>query len=238
VPGYTRRQLKEDKFAETAQGAAHWAGAHRQTVVWTVGLVLVAVLATVGVIGWRSRQLEKGNTELAAAMRTFNAQIVPAGNSALTEGAGQTFPTIADRAKAAEKQFNAVADKYSSVAPGRIARYMRGIALMQTGNQPGAEQELKTAANLSDKDIAGLAKMALASIYQASNRTSDAIAIYKELAEHPTATVPKDQAQLAMAEIYETTDPQQAMLIYQQLQKEDPRSPAGQVAQQKLSKAK
>jgi hypothetical protein len=58
------------------------------------------------------------------------------------------------------------------------------------------------------------------------------------LAEHPTATVPKDQAQLAMAEIYETTDPQQAMLIYQQLQKEDPRSPAGQVAQQKLSKAK
>ena len=41
VPGYTRRQLKEDKFAETAQGAALWATGHRQTVIWTVGLALI-----------------------------------------------------------------------------------------------------------------------------------------------------------------------------------------------------
>lgn len=238
MSGYTRRQLKEDKFAETAQGAAHWATAHRQTVVWTIGLVLVAILAAVGVMGWRSRQLDKGNTELAAAFRTMNAQIVPAGNPAPTEDPGQTFPTITDRAKAAEKQFSAVADKYSGVAPGRIARYMRGVTLMQAGDKAAAEQELKTAANLSDKDMAALAKMALASMYQASNRTPDAIAVYKELADHPTNTVSKGEAQLAMAAIYETTDPQQAVLIYQQLQKEDPRSPAGQLAQQKLSKPK
>jgi tetratricopeptide (TPR) repeat protein len=238
VSGYTRRQLKEDKFAETAQGAAHWATAHRQTVVWAIGLVLVAILATVGVMGWHSRQLDKGNIELAAAFRTLNAQIVPAGNPAPTEDPGQTFPTSTDRAKAAEKQFGAIANSYSSVAPGRIARYMRGIALAQAGDKAGAEQELKTAANQSDKDVAALAKMALASMYQALNRTPEAIAIYKELADHPTSTVSKAEAQLAMAAIYETTDPQQAVLIYQQLQKEDPRSPAGQLAQQKLSKAK
>jgi tetratricopeptide (TPR) repeat protein len=238
VPGYTRRQLKEDKFAETAQGAALWATGHRQTVILTVGLVLVAIMATAGVIAWRSRQSDQGNTELAAAMRTFNAQLMPAGIPAPAEDAGPTFASIADRAKAAEKQFNAVADKYSSVPPGRIARYLRGIALLQAGDKAGAEQELKTAANYSDKDVAALAKMALASIYRASNRTPEAIAIYKELAEHTTATVSKSQAQLALAEVYETTDPQQAALIYQQLQKEEPQSPAGQVAAQKLSKSK
>ena len=236
MPGYTRRQLKEDKFAETAQGAALWATGHRQTVVWTVGLVLVAILATVGVITWRSRQSDRGNTELGAALRTLNAQVTPAGTPA--EDTGPTFSSIADRAKAAEKQLNAVADKYSTVAPGRIARYLRGIALLQAGDKAGAEQELKTAANFSDKDVAALAKMVLASIYRASNRTPEAIAIYKDLVEHPTSTVSKPQAQLALAEVYETTDPQQAALIYQQLQKENPQSPAGQVAAQKLAKAK
>jgi predicted negative regulator of RcsB-dependent stress response len=236
VPGYTRRQLKEDKFAETAQGAAQWATGHRPTVVWTAGLALVAILATAGVIAWRSRQSDQGNTQLAVAMRTFNAQLTPAGTPA--EDAGPSFTSSTDRAKAAEKQFNTVADKYSSVAPGRIARYLRGIALMQAGDKAGAEQELKTAANFSDKDVAALAKMSLASIYRASNRTPEAIAIYKDLADHPTATVSKPQAQLALAEVYETTDPQQAALLYQQLQKDNPQSPAGQAAAQRLAKSK
>jgi tetratricopeptide (TPR) repeat protein len=189
------------------------------------------------VIAWRSRQTEQANTELSAAMRTLDAQIIPADSSANPE-AGQTFTSIADRAKAAQKQFKAVADKYSTVSPGRLARYMSGIALIQAGDKAGAEKELKEAANFSDKDVAALAKMALASLYRGTNRPAEAIAIYKDLSEHPTVTVPKAQAQLELAEMYETTDPQQATLIYQQLQKEDPRSPASQMAAQKLSKSK
>jgi hypothetical protein len=80
--------------------------------------------------------------------------------------------------------------------------------------------------------------MGLASIYRESNRAADAIALYKQLVEHPTATVPKSAAQLELASMYETTDPQQATLIYQQLQKDDPQSPAAQLAGQKLSKVK
>ena len=71
MPGYTRRQLKEDKFAQTAQGAALWATDHRQTVIWTVGIALLAVLLTAGVITWRNRQSDEANTQLAAGMRTL-----------------------------------------------------------------------------------------------------------------------------------------------------------------------
>ena len=109
---------------------------------------------------------------------------------------------------------------------------------MEAGDKTAAEQELKTASNFSDKDVAALARMALASIYRGTNRASDAIAIYKDISEHPTVTVPKSQAQLELAEMYESTDPQQATLIYQQLQKDDPRSPAAQLAGQKLAKSK
>ncbi|HEY3767248.1 MAG TPA: tetratricopeptide repeat protein [Candidatus Angelobacter sp.] len=237
MPGYTRRELKQDKFAESAQGAALWATGHRQTVILIAGLVLVVIIAGAGFYTWYSRQTEQGNTELATAMRTFDEPLTPADAPAI---AGDTpkYTTTVDRAKAAQKQFSAVADKYSFVAPGKIALYMSGMALEQTGDKAAAEQELKKAANLGDKDVAALAKMALGALYRESNRVPDAIAVFKEVSDHPTATVSKSAAQLELASIYETTDPAQATQIYQSLQKDDPQSPAAQVASQKLSKSK
>ena len=235
MPGYTRRQLKEDKFAETAQGAALWATGHRRTVIWALGLIVVAVLAATGIITWRSRQIEEANADLTTAMRTFDAPLRPAGTPA---GDTPSFTSITERGKAAEKEFKAIADKYPWVPPGKIARYLHGIALTQAGDAAAAEQELKTAANFRDKDIANLAKMALASIDRGSNRQADAVKIYKEVAEHPSATVSKNTAQLELAEMYEKTDPQQATTIYQQVQKENPQSPAAQLAAQKLSHPK
>jgi tetratricopeptide (TPR) repeat protein len=238
VPGYTRRELKQDKFAESAQGAALWATGHRQTVILAAGLLLVVILAGAGFYTWYSRQTEQGNTELATAMRTFDEPLTPADAPAIAGDPTPKYTTTVDRAKAAQKQFSAVADKYSSVAPGKIALYMSGMALEQTGDKAAAEQELKKAANLGDKDVAALAKMALGALYRESNRVPDAIAVFKEVSDHPTATVSKSAAQLELASIYETTDPAQAAQIYQALQKDDPQSPAAQVASQKLSKAK
>jgi predicted negative regulator of RcsB-dependent stress response len=235
VPGYTRRQLKEDKFAETAQGAAQWASGHRRLLVWTIGLVVIVVLATTGFVTWRNRKVEQGNDELAAALRVLNAPLTGQGTPA---GDTPTFNSAAERGKAAEKKFKEVEDKYSLVAAGKIAHYLRGAALLEAGDKAAAEQEIKTAADSGDKDLAALAKMSLASIYRNSNRQADAVKIYKDLADHPTASVSKSTAQLALAEMYETTDPQQATAIYQQVQKDEPNSMAARVAAQKLAGAK
>jgi len=231
MPGYTRRQLKEDKFAETAQDAAEWAGEHRKLVTWTVSILIIVIVVTVGGWTWRSRQIEQANIDLSAALRTLSAPLRPAGTPA---GDTPSFTSIAERGQAAAKQLQATADKYSLVPPGKVARYLLGSAQLQAGNTAAAEQAFKTASDFSDKDIAALAKMSLASIHNDSNRQADAIKIYKELSDHPTATVSKSTAQLALAEIYEKTDPQEATKIYQQVQKDDPHSQAAQVAAQKL----
>lgn len=231
MPGYTRRQLKEDKFAETAQDAAEWASGHRKLVTWSLGVAIVAVLVIVGGWTWRSRQIEQANIDLSDALRTLSSPLRPAGTPA---GETPSYTSIAERGQTAAKQLQAIADKYSLVPPGKVARYLLGTAQLQAGNTAAAEQTFKTASDFSDKDIAALAKMSLASIYNDSNRQADAIKIYKELSDHPTATVSKGTAQLALAEIYEKTDPQQATTIYQQLQKDDPHSQAAQVAAQKL----
>jgi tetratricopeptide (TPR) repeat protein len=234
VQGYTRRQLKEDKFVETAQGAAAWTASHRQPVIYTAIAIIVLVLATIGFITWNSRQNEAANMALGSAMRVFSTNLRPASAPVTPENKDQ-FSSLAERGKAAQKQFKSVADQYPHTDAGKIARYMEGVAAMQAGDNAAAEHELKAAADSGDKNVAALAKMALANYYRANNRVSDATRIYKDLADHPTETVSKVAAQLAMAETYEATDPQQATSIYQQIQKENPNSPAAQTAAAKLS---
>ena len=236
MQGYTRRQLKEDKFAEKTKEAVQWTAGHQRLVLWAVVLVVLGLGGYFGYTTWESRQSEAANAALGSAMRTFNDQLRPAGAPAV-EGE-QSFTSVADRAKAAGKQFKDVADKYSYTKPGKIARYMEGVAAMQAGDGASAEQQFKAVAGSRDQNIAALAKMALASHYRSSNKFSDATRIYKDLQEHPTDTVSKAQAQLAMAEMYENSDPQQAASIYQQVQRENPDNPAGQMAAARLATVK
>jgi len=235
VQGYTRRQLKQDKFVETTQEAVHWASGHQRPVVWGVALILIAVAAYFGITTWLDHQNEAANAGLGVAMRTLSEPLLPSDAPA---GQGTGYATAADRAKAAEKQFQDVAQKYSYTKAGRVARYMAGSAAAQAGDTSTAEQQLKAAADSSDKSVAALAKLALASLYRSMNRPGDATRIYKDLQDHPTDTVSKAQAQLEMADMYEKTDPTQATNISQQIQKEDPASAAAQIASSRLASVK
>jgi TolA-binding protein len=238
VQGYTRRQLKEDKFVESAQDAVDWASGHRRLVVWSIGLVILAGLAYFGITMWLNRQSEQANLELGVAMRTMAEPIGPPPPPGTPAGNPTSFSSVAERAKAAGKHFQAVADKFSYTKPGKIARYMQGVAALQAGDNAEAEQQLKTVADSGDQSVAALAKIALASLYRSSNRQSDAAKIYRELEDHPTDTVSKAQAQLEMAAMYESTDPQQAASIYQQIQKDDPKSAAAQIAAERMATVK
>jgi thioredoxin-like negative regulator of GroEL len=141
---------------------------------------------------------------------------------------------LAERGKEAEKEFQDIAKKYPHTKPGKIAKYMAGAAALDAGDTADAEKQLKDAADMSNKDVASLAKLALANVYRVTNRQGEAAKIYKDLSDHPTDTVSKTQAQLELAQMYETTDPKQAQSLYQQIQKENPNTSAAQIAAGKL----
>ncbi len=110
---------------------------------------------------------------------------------------------------------------------------------LQAGDDASGEQQLKSLADSRDQDIASLAKLALANHYRAIGHQSDAARLYKELTDHPSNTVPKVEAQLELAEMYQTTNPIEAANLYQQIQKENPPpSPAGSIAASKLKGTK
>lgn len=241
MQGYTRRQLKQDRFAETAKDAARWTAGHQRALLWGLGLAVLAVAGYFGFTAWQDRQNEKANAALGAAMRVLNAPLRPRGTPAGETESKDTFANANERAKAAGKEFKAAADQYDKLPypkAGRIARYMEGVAAMQAGNNSPAEQVLKSVAESRDKSIAALSKMALAQLYRNAGRQSDAARIYKELEDHPADTVSKVQAQLAIAEMYEVPDPQQAAVIYQQIQKENANTAAAQIAASRLASIK
>lgn len=236
MPAYTRRQLKEDKFAKGTQEAVHWATEHRQLLIMTIGVVVVVGIAVTVFLTWNSRQSEKANLALSKALQTYNAPIRPANTPA--DPKFKSFASIAERGKEAEKEFRTAADQYPHAKAGKIARYLAGTAAIQAGDNAEAEKLLKSVADDREKSVAALGKLALANLYRDSNRPADAAKLYKDLADHPTDTVPKAEAQLQLAEMYESTDPNEARNIYTQIQKEDSKSTAGMIAASKLANIK
>ncbi|HZD30880.1 MAG TPA: tetratricopeptide repeat protein, partial [Candidatus Angelobacter sp.] len=140
-----------------------------------------------------------------------------------------------ERAKAANADFARIADKYSFTRNGRIARYFEGITLHDMGDNAGAEKQLQQVAGSWDKETSSLARLALASIYQDSGKMPQAIDLYKTLMEKPTTTVGKTTAEFELANLYESNhQPLDAIKLYEQMQKDYPTSPIGQLASQKL----
>jgi predicted negative regulator of RcsB-dependent stress response len=116
-----------------------------------------------------------------------------------------------------------------------VARYFAGITFRDLGKTQDAETDLKEVAGSRYPEIASLAKMALAAVYHDSGHNIEAVDLYKQLIDHPTISVGKTTAQLALASLYEATArPDDARHIYEQMQKESPASISAQIAGQKL----
>ena len=237
----TRHQLKEDRFSRVTLGAAektaHWSVEHRNTLV--IAVVVVALIAAGAVGGWYylSAQDEKASFDMSQALRTLQAQLRPAGTPAQPDI--PSFTSAKERAAAAHNQFQAVVDKYPHTRTADMARYFLGVTSVSAGDNATAEKQFKDVASDGNKELASVAKLALASVYGNTNRPKDAEAIYKELTNKPTASVSKVTAELQLAELYQNNNqPLDAKRLYEQIKKDTPTTEAGQLATQKLAELK
>jgi predicted negative regulator of RcsB-dependent stress response len=241
VRAETRHQLKEDRFSRVTLGAAektaHWSVEHRNTLA--VAVVVVAVIAAAVAGGWYylNAQDEKASFDMSQALRTLQAQLRPAGSPAQPDI--PSFTSAKERAEAAGKQFQGIVDKYPHTRTGDMARYFLGVTSVSAGDNAAAESRFKEVASKGNKELASVAKLALASVYGNTNRPKDAEALYKELINKPTASVSKVTAQLQLAELYQSSNqPLDAKRIYEQIKKDNPSTEAGQMATQKLAELK
>jgi len=231
VDTQTRHALKKDSFAQATATSVSWLSGHRSGVVrWAVTAVLVVVVGVAALIFWSFRS-SAANTALGAAMDTYSGPLAQPGAPA-EKG---VYASAAERSKAANQQFTEVAKQYGWLPEGIKAHYFAGITDAELGQNGSAESELKIAADAWDRNLANLAKLALAGLYHQTGRDGLAIDLYTELAAKPSETVSAGVAKLDLADLYASTGKQdQARKLWAEVKDSDKEGAAGSIAAQKL----
>ncbi len=132
---------------------------------------------------------------------------------------------------ASKDAFYAISDHYGWTESGQYARYLAGLTEKELGNDKVAEDQLRALSNTRRRELAALAKYALAAVYRDEKRDQDAINLLQILIDKPTVSVPKANAQFALADIYVSEhQPDKAKVIYDQIAKDNPKNVVGQIA--------
>jgi hypothetical protein len=230
VDTQTRHALKHDKLIDATKTGVSWFEDHRSTVIRAAVAAIICIALVIAALVFYSKRSAAADLAFGEAMDTYSAPLTQPGQPP-TPGQ-KTFATAAARSTLANQQFVALANQYGLFEAGRTARYFAGLTAIDLGQTGPAEGYLTKVSDGHDSALASLAKLALANLYQQTNRSSQAVVLYNQLIEKPTNTVPADAARLQLAALYEKTNPAEANRIYAQLK--GSKSAAGQIAAKKL----
>jgi predicted negative regulator of RcsB-dependent stress response len=234
VDQQTRQALKHDQLADSAQYGLEWANENRRPLI-VVGAIVAAliVILIVGAVIFNHHS-EQATIAFGEAMQAYQTPLASPGQQ-VPPGV-KTYPSTADRAKAANQLFLKVANSYGMTSSGKLSRYFAGLTYIEAGDNAQAESTLKSVASSWNGDLSSLAKLALAQLYRKTGRDAQAIEVYNDLTAHPTNSVPAGTAQLQLADLYVAENkPEMAKKVYAQLKDKDAKGPAGMIAAQKLN---
>lgn len=218
----SRHELKEDQLRSTYEEFEEYVKTHYREIATVAGIVVVVAGLAGGFKYYQARREAEANEALGAALRTFRAYVGSIPQDSPLPGGLQSFVTAHEKYKKAEDQFLDVIQKYSQPPEPKavaVARYHVGLCQALLGDQNAALKTLRESAGESDREIASLARYALAGELMKAGKTDEAVRIYQELAARPTSAVPETTAKLALADAYRATQPDKARLVYQELQK-------------------
>lgn len=209
----TRKELlKHDAFKEEANNIFDWISEHRKESIRYGGIALAVIVVVVGFFWFRTSQASTREQFLADAIALTTA---PVGQPATPGGA--SFPTQAAKDAAAKKAFTQLASDYSGSEEAYVAEYYLGALALDAGNVDEARRKFQDAADHGNANYASLAKLSLAQLDFAQNRTGEAETILKDLMDHPTDLVSKAQATYTYARVIAPTNPEQARKLLGQL---------------------
>lgn len=230
----TRHALKNDKFAQATASSVSWVSGHRSGVLrWAIAAAVVVALVVAILVFWNMRSAAADGA-LGGALDTYDAALATPG----APPENGVYSTADDRSKAANQQFLDVAQKYGWLPEGAKAHYFAGITYKDLGQNASAESELKSAADAWDKNLANLAKIALAGLYRQTARDPQAVDLYNQIIAKPSETVSANVAQLDLADLYSAEGKQdQARALWAKVKDADKTGAAGSIAAQKLAPA-
>lgn len=225
----THKLLKSDKFALEVQHGVEYVTGHRQMLA-RYGAIAAGVLVVILAVYFYMRYQGGVRQEaFLAAQRIETAAVGPAQNEYQL-----AFPTQADKDKAANKSWSELAVKYGGSDEGILANFYLGGHAADNGNLAEAAKRFQVVVDDGSTNYSSLAKLALAQVYASQNKIADAKKLLQSLIDHPTATVSKEQATIALGRLIAATDPQAARKLVEPLRASE-RPPVSRAALSFLS---
>ena len=193
------RQLQHDKFRDTTMGLLDRLGDRLEgkgkTILYVLGgVALAAILVFVGV-KWNNRKNDEAREALGRAITIATTPVSASGLSI----AGN-FSSDLERSQRAAEEFDKVAAKYGDPYRSQ-ARYFAASNRLPF-DKPKAIAELTELSKGSDREVATLAKFALAQAKENSGSLDEAAQMYAELARANDPTVSAESANLRLAKVY------------------------------------
>jgi hypothetical protein len=228
----SRKELKQDKIHDAIEHGAEAVFSHTTVLA---AAVLAVVIVAVGYGGWRfytDRKTVQATAALDVATKAYSARIgaTPDPN----DPAEPFYPTETARAEDAVQKFSAVAEKYPSTNPGRLAAYYAALCYEDLERHNQALEQLKKISSGKDKELVAMAQYQTGVIYERTGKTADAAKVFRDLAEHSSVFVPRPLVLLELAETLRQSDPKEAASVYEKLKKEFPNTAVSEEADRGL----
>jgi hypothetical protein len=195
------RELQHDKFRDTTMQVVDRVGdrlaGKGQTIIYAI-LAIIVVAALIGLfVRWRGRKNDEARAALGRAIAITQ---IPVSSSPTPGTSGEQFRSEQERAQKAIDEFQKVAAKYGD--PYRAqAQYFIATNLLQV-DRSRAINDLATLGKNSNKEVAALAKFALAQAKESDGALDDAASVYRELAAQNDAVITPETANLRLALVY------------------------------------
>jgi len=207
-----KEQLQHDHFTDAVSDVLSYALSNRRKLLpWAIAIIVVLTLTGVG-FWYRSYRNSVRQQDLEDAFAVLETPVGSANSYS------KAYPTQDAKQQASLKALSNVVAKDGGSRQGLIAQYYLGTLKAQKNDAKGAESDLRAVAD-SKSECGVLAKIALAQLYAGESRVSEAQALLRSIVNKPADLVSKAQAQILLARLDETNNPQEAKKILQSLKK-------------------
>ena len=207
----TRKELKTDQVALQVEQGLSFFQRHQKEAGKYAGIAAVVAVLIAGYAYYSRSEHNKREQALAAAIRVQEAGVGVSGNG------GLTFPTQEAKDTETLRVFGDLRTKYSGSAEGEIAQYYLASIKADQGKLAEAEKGFQEVAEKGDGKYAALAKFSLAQIYFSDGRTDQGEKTLRDLIDHPTLFVSKEQATITLARYLAPRKPAEARKLLEPL---------------------
>ncbi len=200
----SRKELKHDTVAPSLDEVFTNVSSHKSQITKYGGAILAVALVVGLTVYYRDYTAGVRQQALGDAIQTQSAPVGAA------QGGGPSFPSEAAKKEAVIKAYTKLSTDHAGSAEGYIAEYALGSLDVDNGKLADARKKFEDVISGGGAEYASMARLALAQIAFAEDKTDEAKKLLKELADNPTAMVSKNQANFALARGIAAKDPAEA----------------------------